>query len=587
MNGTGYGVASVNVTSATLRSNKVSTPAMNNPSAAMTNTPTYFVGAPLPAGASAATIARIKGSAGYVWKATTVGSNGDKTDNEALERRVQVRPADCAVLEMESAAAIAPDEKSGSILVNARATAGTALWLRGYEYTDPTPPQSVEDLETNPNSVLKWDVLMVGPFDLSFSNCTQLTVPFTIDTSISNLYFVTDGVAKSNPLLVVCPSNIVVNCGEPVAYGPVLFAGCGDVRTEFNPPPGTRFAVGTTPVTVTATDRDGNVTNCVFTVTVQDTVPPQVPELAVLRGEASVVVPVPVALDVCGAETNVIAGTTSDPLEYREQGTYVVRWRFDDGHGNTVVSNQTVVVQDLTPPVPPVLADVLGECSATVTQPVAQDAVAGAIPGVTTSPLTFTTQGTNLVTWVFDDGHGNVALQWVYVHAGDASHADDDRPMRGRRAGPDHHVFPDHQHWHHRGDVDVCRRQRQLGDRDAEHHGFRAQLPRVLLADQRLGRDVFRAGAIVQCRQRDPDQVRLEMRVHPGDGRAGAGDQDSGILESMRPGRGITHGQRGVSERLALQLGHDHVHERLVSHHGDAARRHVALCVREDQIMFV
>src|SRR5260370_25085697 len=67
MNGVGYGKASVNVTSSTANSNTVGTLNMQSPSAAMTNTPTYFAGGPLPSGASLATISRIKGLPGYVW----------------------------------------------------------------------------------------------------------------------------------------------------------------------------------------------------------------------------------------------------------------------------------------------------------------------------------------------------------------------------------------------------------------------------------------------------------------------------------------------------------------------------------------
>src|SRR5580658_392173 len=75
MNGTGYGWASVNVVSKTLHSNTVQSANMIAPSAAMKTTAGYSVGAPLPAGSSAATVARIKGAAGYIWTADTVGSD--------------------------------------------------------------------------------------------------------------------------------------------------------------------------------------------------------------------------------------------------------------------------------------------------------------------------------------------------------------------------------------------------------------------------------------------------------------------------------------------------------------------------------
>src|SRR3954471_16425614 len=65
MNGVGLGWASVNVTSSSLNSNLVKTLTMTFPSASMTNTPGFFAGGPLPDGASAATIAQIKGTNAY------------------------------------------------------------------------------------------------------------------------------------------------------------------------------------------------------------------------------------------------------------------------------------------------------------------------------------------------------------------------------------------------------------------------------------------------------------------------------------------------------------------------------------------
>jgi len=124
------------------------------------------------------------------------GANPDKTDNAALDKLIKLPGADCANLEMDSTSTIAPDGKSGILVVNTKATAGTAILLRGYEYTGPLP-ETVEELETNEDSSLKWYVLMVGPFDLNSSNCNALIIPFTVETSITNLYFVSDGEAKS------------------------------------------------------------------------------------------------------------------------------------------------------------------------------------------------------------------------------------------------------------------------------------------------------------------------------------------------------------------------------------------------------
>ena len=66
----------------------------------------------------------------------------------------------------------------------------------------------------------------------------------------------------------------------------------------------------------------------------------------------------------------------------------------------------------------PVLADVTGECSATATTATTTDNCSGTITGTTTDDLTYTTQGTHVITWTFDDGNGNTstATQNVIIH---------------------------------------------------------------------------------------------------------------------------------------------------------------------------
>ncbi|MEZ4952269.1 MAG: hypothetical protein R2825_01675 [Saprospiraceae bacterium] len=58
-------------------------------------------------------------------------------------------------------------------------------------------------------------------------------------------------------------------------------------------------------------------------------------------------------------------------MTYSTQGTFTITWTYDDGNGNTSMQTQTVIVDDVTAPVPDVatLSDVTGECSATVMEP--------------------------------------------------------------------------------------------------------------------------------------------------------------------------------------------------------------------------
>jgi large repetitive protein len=71
-------------------------------------------------------------------------------------------------------------------------------------------------------------------------------------------------------------------------------------------------------------------------------------------------------------------------LTYSTQGTFTVNWTFDDGNGNSNHrSTNVVIVDDVTPPVTPTLANATGECSVTLTAPTTTDNCAGTITGTT------------------------------------------------------------------------------------------------------------------------------------------------------------------------------------------------------------
>ena len=80
-------------------------------------------------------------------------------------------------------------------------------------------------------------------------------------------------------------------------------------------------------------------------------------------------------------------------LTYTTQGTHVITWSFDDGNGNISTATQNVIIDDVTAPVVPVLADVTGECSATATAPTTTDNCSGTITGTTADALNYTHPG--------------------------------------------------------------------------------------------------------------------------------------------------------------------------------------------------
>ncbi|MDM8161685.1 hypothetical protein QUH73_17850, partial [Labilibaculum sp. K2S] len=109
-----------------------------------------------------------------------------------------------------------------------------------------------------------------------------------------------------------------------------------------------------TVVTWTYTDGSGNSTTQTQNVVINDTTDPVIPILSDVIGECTATAIVPTTTDNCAG---VLTGTTSDPLTYNTQGTHVIAWTFDDGNGNSIVVNQNVIIDDVTPPVLADLSD--------------------------------------------------------------------------------------------------------------------------------------------------------------------------------------------------------------------------------------
>ena len=203
-------------------------------------------------------------------------------------------------------------------------------------------------------------------------------------------------------------------CSATISSSPTATDNCSGTITGTTADALTRTTQGTSIVTWTFDDGNGNISTHTQNVVVKDVTDP-VPDVTTLldaTGEcsASIVGP-PTATDNCAGT---IIGTTSDQLAYSTQGTFTVTWTFDDGNGNNSTQTQNIIVDDVTGPVPdlPSLPDATGQCSATIsTPPTATDNCSGASTGTTTDPLTRTTQGTSIVTWTFDEGNGNTSSQ--------------------------------------------------------------------------------------------------------------------------------------------------------------------------------
>jgi hypothetical protein len=188
------------------------------------------------------------------------------------------------------------------------------------------------------------------------------------------------------------------------AVEPATTDNCAGTLTGTTTDPLTYEVQGSYVINWTFDDGNGNTITVPQNVLIDDVTDPVTPVLADLSDECSLTAVEPTTTDNCAGT---LTGTTTDPLTYEEQGSYVINWTFDDGNGNTITVPQNVVIDDVTDPVTPVLADLSDECSLTAVEPTTTDNCAGTLTGTTTDPLTYEVQGSYVINWTFDDGNGN------------------------------------------------------------------------------------------------------------------------------------------------------------------------------------
>ncbi|KAF2341059.1 gliding motility-associated C-terminal domain-containing protein [Flavobacterium tistrianum] len=224
-----------------------------------------------------------------------------------------------------------------------------------------------------------------------------------ISTADQNV-IIKDVTAPAVPIL----ADVTAECSVAALTAPTAADNCAGTVTGTTTAQLPITAQGTTVVTWTFDDGNGNISTADQNVVVKDITAPAVPILADVTAECSVTaLTAPTAADNCAGT---VTGTTTAQLPITAQGTTVVTWSFDDGNGNISTANQNVIIKDVTPPAAPVLADVAAECSVTaLTAPTASDNCAGTITGTTTTVFPITAQGTTVVAWNFDDGNGNIS----------------------------------------------------------------------------------------------------------------------------------------------------------------------------------
>ncbi|MBC5863511.1 M14 family zinc carboxypeptidase [Flavobacterium turcicum] len=181
-------------------------------------------------------------------------------------------------------------------------------------------------------------------------NCTHIGTPQTVTLSVTDA----DGQTRTctttvtivdnlNPVPTVTTLTTLTAQCSMTPTAPTALDNCSGTITGTTT---TSFPItnqGTTVVTWTYTDANGNSSNQTQNVTIDDTIAPAVPTLASISGQCSVTPTAPTTTDNCAGT---ITGTTTTTFPITE--TTAITWTFNDGNGQQVTANQTVTIGSTT-----------------------------------------------------------------------------------------------------------------------------------------------------------------------------------------------------------------------------------------------
>ena len=214
-------------------------------------------------------------------------------------------------------------------------------------------------------------------------------------------------------------ADVTAQCSVTSLTAPTATDNCAGSVTVTNNASLPITTQGTTVVTWTFEDANGNTTTQTQNVIIDDVTGPtfttspasvtvqcDTDTSATTLGSAT-------ATDNCGG-TVAITSTDTAVSDIGNNSVITRVWTATDVNGNASTYMQTITVVDTTAPVANVatLADVFAECSIdALDAPTATDNCAGLKRGTTTTSFPITTQGTTVVTWTYTDENGNTTTQ--------------------------------------------------------------------------------------------------------------------------------------------------------------------------------
>ncbi|MFV8360362.1 M14 family zinc carboxypeptidase [Flavobacterium sp. LS1P3] len=159
------------------------------------------------------------------------------------------------------------------------------------------------------------------------------------NTCVANVT-INDATPPATPTL----ANVTAQCSVTPAP-PTTTDLCAGTITGTTSTPFPITTQGTTVVTWSFNDGNGNIVTADQNIIIDDTVAPVTPTLADITGKCSVTPVPPTTTDAC---TGTITGTTPIVFPITTPGNTVVTWTFNDGNGQSVTANQNIVIGTTT-----------------------------------------------------------------------------------------------------------------------------------------------------------------------------------------------------------------------------------------------
>jgi antitoxin (DNA-binding transcriptional repressor) of toxin-antitoxin stability system len=253
-------------------------------------------------------------------------------------------------------------------------------------------------------------------FPITTQGTTQITWSFqdasgNIATQMQNV-IITDTDAPVAD--VVTLADVTETCEATTLTEPTATDNCSGTVTVTNDATLPITTIGTTIVTWSYEDANGNIATQMQSVIVSDTDAPvaDVATLADVTETCEVTtLTEPTATDNCSGNVTV---TNDATLPITTIGTTIVTWSYEDANGNIATQMQNVIITDTDAPVADVatLADITETCEVTtLTEPTATDNCSATVTVTNDATLPIATIGTTVVMWTYDDGNGNTSTQ--------------------------------------------------------------------------------------------------------------------------------------------------------------------------------